>query len=111
MQLKATDKIPEWVYQSGFYSVTRSIDELSIICEEELVQNVSVASKGWRILKINSVLDLSLTGITAKFSKALADAGVNLSVVATYNTDYILVEDAKLEIAKEALQNAGFEVA
>jgi hypothetical protein len=51
-----------------------------------------------------------LTGITAQFSTALAKAGVNLSVIATYNTDYILVEDFKLDVAIQALRGAGFEV-
>lgn len=53
-------------------------------------------------------MNLSLKGITAKFSMALANAGVNLCVIATYQTDYLLVKHAKLQTAITALQNAGF---
>jgi hypothetical protein len=75
-----------------------------------LVKDEIKKSIGWKLLKINAELDLSLTGITAQFSTALAKAGVNLSVIATYNTDYILVEDFKLDVAIQALRGAGFEV-
>jgi uncharacterized protein len=109
-QLKLNEPLPAWVYQSSFYSVSRTADELSVVCEEHLVQGEIKKSIGWKLLKINAVLDLSLTGITAQFSTALAKAGVNLSVIATYNTDYILVEEVKLETAIEALRGVGFGV-
>lgn len=109
-QLKLEEPIPIWIYSSSFYSISKSEDELSLVCEERVVQTVLSRSNGWRLLKINSVLDLSLTGITARFSTALANAGVNLSVIATYNTDYILVEEVKLSRAIEALSAAGFHI-
>jgi hypothetical protein len=109
-QLDMVKPLPNWVFSSSFYTVSKTADELAVVCEEDLVQDEIVKSVGWRLLKINAVLDLSLTGITAQFSTALAKAGVNLSVIATYNTDYILVEEAKLTTAIEALRGAGFEV-
>lgn len=109
-QLKPSEQLPEWIYQSSFFSVSKTSDELSIVCEEQLVVEEIKKSAGWRLIKINEELDLSLTGITARFSTALANAGVNLSVIATFNTDYILVEEAKLAIAIEALISAGFDV-
>jgi hypothetical protein len=109
-QLDMAMPLPNWLLRSSFYTVSKTADELSVVCEEDLVQDEIVKSVGWRLLKINAVLDLSLTGITAQFSTALAKAGVNLSVIATYNTDYILVEEAKLTTAIEALRGAGFEV-
>jgi uncharacterized protein len=109
-QLKIDEPFPSSVYQSSFYSITKTDNELSVVCEEDLVKNEIKKSGGWRLLKINSVLDLSLTGITAQFSTALAKAGVNLTVIATYNTDYIMVEEVKLEMAIVALREAGFGV-
>jgi uncharacterized protein len=109
-QLDTAKPLPNWLLRSSFYTVSKTADELSVVCEEDLVQDEILKSVGWRLLKINAVLDLSLTGITAQFSTALANAGVNLSVIATYNTDYILVEEAKLATAIEALRGAGFEV-
>lgn len=109
-QLQQDEPLPEWLYRSSFYSISKTADELSVVCEEYLVKGEIRKSLGWRLLKINGVLNLSLTGITAQFSTALAKAGVNLSVIATYNTDYILVEEIKLAAAMEALRGAGFEV-
>lgn len=109
-QLHLDKPTPLWVFQSSFYTVSKTADELSVVCEEHLVKDEIKKSIGWKLLKINAELDLSLTGITAQFSTALAKAGVNLSVIATYNTDYILVEDAKLDIAIQALRGAGFGV-
>ncbi len=109
-QLEQNELLPAWVYQSSFYTISKTVDELSVVCEEHLVKGEIKKSVGWKLLKINAVLDLSLTGITAQFSTALAKAGVNLSVIATYNTDFILVEEVKLGIAIEALRKAGFEV-
>jgi uncharacterized protein len=109
-QLRQDEPLPAWVHQSSFYTISKTVDELSVVCEEHLVKGEIKKSVGWKLLKINAVLDLSLTGITAQFSTALAKAGVNLSVIATYNTDYILVEEVKLETAIEALRDAGFEV-
>ena len=109
-QLEMTKPLPNWLFSSSFYTLSKTANELSVVCEEDLVQDEIVKSVGWRLLKINAVLDLSLTGITAQFSTALENAGVNLSVIATYNTDYILEEEAKLTTAIEALRGAGFEV-
>jgi uncharacterized protein len=109
-QLPLDEQLPAWVYQSSFYTISKTSDELSVVCEEHLVHGEIKKSVGWKLLKINAVLDLSLTGITAQFSTALAKASVNLSVIATYNTDYILVEEVKLAIAIEALRGAGFGV-
>lgn len=109
-QLDIAKPLPNWLYSSSFYTVSKTTDELSVVCEEDLVQDEIQKSVGWRLLKINAVLDLSLTGITAQFSTALAKAGVNLSVIATYNTDYILVEETKLTTAISALHASGFEV-
>jgi hypothetical protein len=109
-QLDMAKPLPNWLFKSSFYTVSKTADELSVVCEEDLVLGEIRKSVGWRLLKINAELDLSLTGITARFSTALAKAGVNLSVIATYNTDYILEEEAKLTTAIEALRGAGFEV-
>jgi uncharacterized protein len=107
-KLLPTADVPKWHLSSTFYTITKTNDELSIVCETAFVPDNVQQSKGWRLLQIAAILDLSLTGITATFSTALANAGVNLCVIATFNTDYILVQDEKLALAKQALQNVGF---
>ena len=102
--------VPAWAASSSFYTVSKTNDELSIVCESQYVPDDVKQDGSWSLMKIAAILDLSLTGITAKFSTALADAGVNLCVIATYETDYILVKQQKLPTAIAALQNAGFIV-
>lgn len=109
-RLAPEQTIPDWVYGSAFFSISKTLDELSIVCESQFVLAEEKQNGQWRLLKILAVLDLSLTGITAQFSKALADASVNICVIATYNTDYVLVKAEKLSAAIKALENAGFTV-
>lgn len=108
--LASEDAIPFWALSSGFYTISKTSDELSVVCESKCVPDVIKQDSNWRLLKIAAVLDLSITGITANFSTALANAGVNLCVIATYNTDYILVKQEKLQTATIALLDAGFIV-
>ncbi len=109
--MQPSDPIPAWVSASPFYSVSKSATELSVVCGSKFVPPHIQRSDNWKLLKIDAVLDLSLTGITAKFSAPLAEAGINLCVIATYDTDYVMVKEDKLQTAKEALQKAGFIVA
>lgn len=109
-RLEAGSSISEWALESSFYTITKTDDELSVVCESRLVPADVKQDGEWKLLKIAAVLDLSLTGITARFSTALANAGVNLCVIATYDTDYIMVKSAKVSIAIEALAAAGFSV-
>ena len=109
-RLAPEQTIPDWVYGSAFFSISKTSDELSIVCESQFVPGEVKQNGQWRLLKIMAVLDLSLTGITAQFSTALANAGVNICVIATYDTDYLLVKEEKLSAAINALENAGFAV-
>lgn len=107
-RLQPSSVIPAWVLHSSFYTVSRTPKELSIVCETKFVPAGIQKSDHWKLLLVDAVLDLSLTGITAKFSVPLAEAGVNLCVIATYDTDYVMIPEDKLQVAKEALKKAGF---
>lgn len=109
-RLDANASIPSWIYDSDFYTISKSPEELSIVCESKYVPGNIQQNSNWKLLKIDAVLDLSLTGITARFSKPLAEAGINLCVIATFDTDYVMVQEEKLLLAAEALQKGGFIV-
>ncbi len=111
-------QVPDFVWKSSFYTISRSPDELSLVCEERLVVrnidhyglgNVARIDGNWRILRLG-VMDLSLVGIAAKFSGVLAEAGVNINIISTYDTDYVMVKQAKLSRALTALREAGYTV-
>ena len=98
---------PAWARRGPFVSVTRTPDELSVVCLQEAVPEDVRAERDFRALKVEGPLDFSLTGLLANLSGALAAAGVSLFAVSTYDTDYILVRDADLELALDALSAAG----
>ena len=109
-RLDPDDPLPSWVLQGTFFSVTRTLAELSVVCESALVPAGVQAESGWRTLAVKGPLDFALTGIMARLSTVLAGAAVSVFVVSTYNTDYILVREAQLDNALTALQNAGHPV-
>ena len=86
-------------------------DELSLVCETRLVPaNALAREDGWRALRVEGVLDFSLIGFLSRISAVLADAGVSVFCVSTFNTDYVLVKEDKLTAAVSALQTAGHTI-
>lgn len=109
-KLALEDKIPRWALASDWFSITKTRDELSIVCESRLVPKTSKAESGWRGLKVAGPLGFEMLGILSKLSKALAKAGVSIFAISTYNTDYILVKEDKLNAAIRALAVAGIKI-
>src|SRR5690242_7966462 len=90
-RLDPSKESPSWATQGGFYSITKTLDELSIVCEEQLVpENVKV-EKQWRAIKVEGPLDFSMVGIMANLSGILAEGKLSVFVISTFDTDYILV--------------------
>ncbi len=102
--------IPDWATLSRFWSITRSEDELSIVCEEALVPAGVRSESGWRGLKLAGPLDFNLTGILASLLEPLAQVGVSIFAISTFDTDYLLVKQSQLDQAVAALQSAGHKV-
>lgn len=110
-QLPADAPIPSWAAQANaFVSITRTADELSIVCTEVLAPKNVKQEAGWRAFKIEGPLDFGLTGILASVLDPLAKAGISIFALSTYNTDYILVKADKVEAATQALRTAGHGV-
>jgi uncharacterized protein len=102
--------IPEWSTRGSFFTITRTNDELSIVCEEGLVPAGVQAELGWRCLKLHGPIPFAITGVIAALTRPLADAKISVSAIATYDTDYLLVKADTLDAAAKALRQAGFEV-
>lgn len=110
-RLDAGAPLPEWALRArGLVSITRTAQELSVVCEESCAPVDAKAERGWRAFEVAGPLDFSLTGILASIATPLAAAGVSLFAVSTFDTDYVLVRAPKLEEASEALATAGFEI-
>jgi len=101
--------IPDWV-KGSFYSITKTLDELSIICREDAIPAESPCETNWRALMIEGPLDFSLTGIIASISSILANNQISLFVLSTYDTDYILIKDHLLDKAVSVLRANHYEI-
>lgn len=95
--------IPKWALESEFFSITKTEDELSVVCEMNTIPEEMICERNWRILKIVGPLDFALIGILASISSLLADSGISIFAVSTYDTDYILIKDKDVEQGVEAL--------
>ena len=109
-QLDPGESIPPWSHAApsgSFVSISRTPDELSIICPESLIPSNIEAVRGWHCLRIAGSSDpaAEIPGIVASAVGPLADAAISVFAVATYDTDYLLVPD--LSAAKAALTAAG----
>jgi len=102
--------LPGWAAGGPFVSTTRTAGEFSVVCREEAVPAGVRCERGWRCLRIAGTLDLSLVGVLASLVGPLAEAGVSVFVVSTFDTDYLLVKVADFEQAVGVLRRAGHAV-
>jgi hypothetical protein len=96
--------------RDGFFSITRTGEELSVVCREVLVPEGIRAERGWRAIRVAGVLDLSQVGVLASLAVPLAGAGISLFALSTFDTDYLLVKEQDLGRAVEVLVAAGHAV-
>lgn len=109
-RLDPRERVSVWVAEAPFFSVTRTPEELSVVCPEQNLPSKMTCEKGWRALKIESQLDFSLMGVLASITAPLAEAGVSIFAISTYDTDYVLVREEALDTAVAALREAGHEI-
>jgi hypothetical protein len=102
--------IPAWSQNAKFFSITRSKDELSVVCLGKDVPGNILAECGWRTLKVKGALDFSLTGILASITNPLAKAKIPVFVISTYDTDYIFVRENHLSQAISVLGKEGHSI-
>jgi hypothetical protein len=103
--------VPPWAARGRFSSITRTADELSIVCASDDVPDAVPAQRERRGLTVRGPLDFSLVGIVAALAGVLAASSISIFVVATYDTDYLFLRDADLDRALAALRSAGHTVA
>ena len=109
-RLGAGDQVPAEVQESSPVSITRTSEEVSVVCGEELAPAAARCEKGWRCLGVKGPLPFSATGVLAALAVPLAEASVPIFVISTFDTDYIFVRDVHMERAVAALRAAGHDV-
>jgi len=111
VRLHPGSELPSWVDAGPFRSVTRTDNEVSVVCRDRDVPAGESAERGWRVLELKGPLDFSLTGVVASLVVPLAEAEITVFVISTFETDYILVRASDLETASDALAAVGHSVA
>jgi hypothetical protein len=108
--LAADEAVPTWATNSPFHAITRTADELSVVCRIASVPPTVQSEGPWRCLAVEGPLDFALTGILAGLAAPLAEAGIPIFALSTYRTDYLLVPAERTDAAISALRTAGYEV-
>jgi uncharacterized protein len=104
-RLNSGSPVPAWLDgEQNFHSVTVTADEISVVCRENIIPADCLAEKNFRGFKIEGPLDFSLTGLLASLLNPLADSGIAVFTISTFDTDYILVKEDSLEKAITALR-------
>lgn len=109
-RLEANEPIPVWAGSGSFFSITRTAEELSVVCPQENVPAGVKCEIGWKALKVEGPLDFSLIGILSSISTVLAESGISIFAISTYDTDYILVKDEKISEAMDVLSAKGYNI-
>ena len=109
-RLPADAPMPEWAWGGLFASVTRTADELSIVCLADNLPPDVKSKHHWMCLKLEGPFAFSEVGILASFIDPLVKKGVPIFAVSTYDTDYVLVSEEYAGIVQGALRDAGHEL-
>lgn len=119
VRLDASARVPSWIpagcinaaaESAMFLSITRTREELSIVCESPQVPADIAAERGWRCIKVDGPLNFSMVGVLASLAEPLARAGIPIFAISTFDTDYILVRSTQIDAAIAALESAGHAV-
>ena len=106
-QLHPDKHIPYWALLGDFVSLTRTPEELSIVCQQDNVPEDIEAERGWRCVQVQGAFDFSVAGVNASLAVPLANADISVLAIATFATDYLLVKEENIERALLVLEHAG----
>ena len=104
-----TESVSDIDFSSDFFFAGKTDEEISLVCKtEDAPEKTTEREDGWRCFRIEGQLDFSLTGILSRISAVLADAGIGIFAVSTFNTDYVLVKARDLDRTVSSLKEAGY---
>ena len=109
-RLASDSSLPESISKCDFYSLSKTADELSLVCPEYFAVKSEKHSPDWKCLKVAGPLDFKLTGIIAGITDVLAKERISVFVISTFDTDYILIKKQNLTNAVSELERAGYQI-
>ena len=110
VRLGPDDAVPLWAMTGAFFSVTKTDDELSIVCDQGTVPPGLTCSMDWSCLKVIGPFAFDETGVIAAITSVIAAAGIGVFVLSTFDGDHLLVKQTDLQTAAAALRSEGHRV-
>lgn len=102
--------LPSWAASPSFLSIARTPDELSIVCDDASAPQDVRAERGWRCVRVEGPIPFEVVGLAARLTTPLAGSGISVFFVSTFDTDYLMVKEQRLEEALAGWRATGFEV-
>ncbi|MGA8837655.1 MAG: ACT domain-containing protein [Candidatus Sulfotelmatobacter sp.] len=110
VRLDPNSPVPDWATKGGFTSITRTADELSLVCPVENIPEEFPTSPRWICLKLQGPFPFSQTGVLLSFIDPLSSNGIPIFAISTYDTDYALISSEHIDRALDLLRKAGHEL-
>jgi uncharacterized protein len=110
VRLAPSTPIPDWATRGEFTSITRTEDEVSIVCPTENLPHDVAPAPRWICLKLEGPFPFSQTGVLLSLIAPLSNNGIPIFAISTYDTDYVLVQEKFRDATLTALQSAGHEL-
>jgi uncharacterized protein len=102
--------VPNWATNGNLVSITRTADELSIVCRVENVPKDLISGLRWICFKLEGPFPFSQTGVLLSFIEPLSRNGIPIFAISTYDTDYVLIQEEFAASAPDALRAANHEL-
>jgi hypothetical protein len=109
-RLAPDSTIPDWATSDGFFSITRTRDELSIVCADSKVPSNVRCERDWRCLRVVGSMAFTEVGILASLVAPLAAAGISVFAISTFDTDYLLVKANDWQATVAQLKHSDHEI-
>ena len=107
VRFAADAPVPDWATNGEFTSITRTADELSVVCAAENLPADVHSSQRWICLKLEGPFPFSMTGVLLSFIEPLSANGVPIFAISTFDTDYVLIQEEFARRALDILRQAG----
>ena len=101
---------PEWATKGEFTSISRSAEELSVVCPAGNLPHEVSTQHQWICLKLEGPFPFSMTGVLLSFIEPLSSRGIPIFAVSTFDTDYVLIQEEFMGAALSILDEAGHEL-
>jgi hypothetical protein len=106
-RLEPEAPIPSWATAGHFFSITRAAEEISVVCRQDAVPEGIRCERGWRCLRVAGTIPFSVVGVLASLTAPLAEAGISVFAVSTFDTDYLFVKEDEWKRAVDVLCQYG----